>query len=250
MKTTEKIELVVGDGTTMFADVAHPTNATGPGPGIIVLQDGFGVTQFLRDTAVRFADLGFTAIAPDLYHRTGHGIEMSYDDEQTAIHCDAHKSIHHNTDGMIADGKAAFVWLSSQPGVAPDRIAAIGFCLGGRAAFLLNAHLPLPAAISFYGGKIAPDLLHEAPKQHGTLLMFWGGSDPFVPQRHNRAVEDALTAAGARHEQVTFSEASHGFFCPARRNFYHEGSARLAWTLSLELLRVTGVLEAPVLATA
>jgi carboxymethylenebutenolidase len=233
---TEKVDVPVKDGTTMPAYVARPAERR-DGPGILVLQDQFGVTDFLRDTADRFAQLGFTAIAPALYHRTG-VFEMAYEGGY-----DANKP-HHKAvtwDGQIADAEAAYDWLLGE-GVSAERIGAMGFCMGGRLAYLANAHRPLRAAISFYGGRIAPDLLHHAAAQHGPLLFFWGGRDDVIPQEQVRAVADGLTAAGADHDQVVFSDAGHAFFCHSRPAMYHERAAREAWAMSMEFLRCQGIL--------
>jgi carboxymethylenebutenolidase len=120
--------------------------------------------------------------------------------------------------------------------VIPDKIGAIGFCLGGRAAFIANATLPLGAAISFYGGGIAPDLLPLAGRQYGPLLMFWGGLDQHIPPAKSRAVADALTQAGKNHVHVEFSDADHGFFCDERRQ-YQPNAAKEAWGLCLAFLK-------------
>jgi carboxymethylenebutenolidase len=232
---TSRLEVPVKDGTVMPAYIARAVGKADT-PGILVLQDQFGVTDFLRDTADRFARLGFTAIAPALYHRTGI-FEMPYAGgyDQNKIH---HKSV--TWEGQIADSEAAFDWLVSD-GVSSDRIGAIGFCMGGRLAYLANAHRPLRAAISFYGGHIAPDLLKYAGSQHGPLVFFWGGQDDVIPKEQYRAVADALDAAGASHDQVVFSVAKHAFFCHSRRELYHARSADEAWAMSLEFLRHQGV---------
>ena len=232
---TGKVDVPVKDGTTMPAYVARPAEQR-DGPGILVLQDQFGVTGFLRDTADRFARLGFTAIAPALYHRTG-VFEMSYEDGY-----DANKP-HHKAvtwDWQIADAEAAFDWLLGD-GISSDRIGAMGFCMGGRLAYLANAHRPLRAAISFYGGGIVPDFLPLAQAQRAPILMFWGGLDAHIPPEQYRAVADALTDGKATHEQVVFSQADHGFFCDARAS-YNEIASRQATALVNAFLDVYGLL--------
>lgn len=233
---TERVDIAVKDGTILPAYVARPA-VPAHGPGIIVLQDQFGVTNFLRDTADRFARLGFTAVAPALYHRTG-AFEMPYDGGY-----DANKPHHKGVtlEGQIADAEAAYDWLLGG-GIAAGRIGAMGFCMGGRLAYLLNAHRPVRAAISFYGGRIAPDLLHFAAAQQGPLMFFWGGRDDVISQEQVRAVADGLSAAGADHDQIVFSEAGHAFFCHSRPELYHERASREAWAMSLELLRCQGIL--------
>jgi carboxymethylenebutenolidase len=235
---TGRIEIDVKDGTIMPAYIARPAGRTGT-PGILVLQDQFGVTDFLRDTTDRLARLGFTAVAPALYHRTG-VYEMPYSGgyEQNKTH---HKSV--TVQGHIADAEATYDWLIAE-GIPAERIAAVGFCMGGRVAYLLNAHRPLRAAISFYAGRIAPDLLPFAAAQQGPLQFFWGGHDDVIPQAQVRAIADGLTTAGAHHDHTIFGDAGHAFFCHSRPELYHETSSRVAWAAMLELLRVQGVLAA------
>ncbi len=234
--TMERVELKVGDGTTMFAHVARPEKAVANGPGMLVFQEAFGVNDHIRDIARRFADLGFTAIAPELYHRTGTGVDLKYGDMDSVKPHSSAVTI----EGLSADVKAAYEWLRKDAKAAAERIASIGFCMGGRVSYVANAHVPLAAAISFYGGRIN-DLLQFAGSQHGPILMFWGGLDKNIPLEQRRAVEDALTTENKPQEQVVFSFAEHGFFCDARAS-YNADAARQAWALSLEFLRVQKVL--------
>ena len=165
-------------------------------------------------------------------------VEVPYDDldmVQTRPH---QKAI--TSDGMLADARAAFAWLTEN-GVYAGRVAAIGFCMGGRLAYLANAHLPLACAISYYGGGVQR-FLDLAGKQHGPLLMLWGGQDEHIPNEQHWQVAQALTAAGARHEQAFFSQAKHGFFCHVRPWLYDEAVSRKAWALTREMLAATGVL--------
>jgi carboxymethylenebutenolidase len=215
---------------------ARPQHATGG--GIMVFQEAFGVNEYIRDICERFAALGMTAMAPELFHRTGPGFEAGYDDfEPVRKHMSAL-----TTEGISEDVRETYDRLTQEPGVDKERIAAIGFCLGGRVAYIANAVTPLRAAVSYYGGGIAPDLLGMASQQHGPILMFWGGKDQHIPREQYRSVADALTAAGKTHEQVIFSQADHGFFCD-RRGSYEAHASRQAWALTQEFLRTFGALS-------
>lgn len=236
-QTATREQLAVSDSTTMGAYVARPQNATGA--GIIVFQEAYGVNAHIRDVADRFAALGVTAIAPELFHRTAEpGFEAAYGDMDAVR---PHMS-QLTQEGMAADARASFDRLANESAVDSSRIAAIGFCMGGRVSYIANAAIGLRAAISFYGGGIAPGLLDLASRQRGPLLMFWGGKDQHIPPDQYRPVADALTAAGRTHEQVVFSQADHGFFCDKRPS-YEPGAARQAWALTLEFLRTFGVLQ-------
>ena len=226
---------VTVDGSPMDMYVARPSDASAASPAMLVFQEAFGVNAHIRDIADRFAGLGFTAIAPELFHRTGRGVEGSYTDfAGIAPHFGALTKA-----GLEADVDAAHAWLKTDAGVDAGNVSAIGFCMGGRVAYLANARLPLKAAISFYGGGIAPDLLPLAKEQHAPLLMFWGGRDGHILPEQYRAVADALTHAEKIHEQVVFSQADHGFFCDARAS-YNAAAAPQAWALTQAFLRAYG----------
>ena len=108
--------------------------------------------------------------------------------------------------------------------------------MGGKASFLANAMLPLRAAVSFYGGGIAPDLLDHAAALHAPMLLFWGGLDKHITPEHRKAVTDALKAHGKTYVNVEFSDADHGFFCDERAS-YQPRAARQSWSLMLKFLR-------------
>jgi carboxymethylenebutenolidase len=236
----ERVELHVSDGTKMHAYVARPPHPVKDGPGIIVLQEAYGVTGYLREVAARCAnDLGMLAIAPELYHRTGDGAIGDYagDTKQMNAHREGL-----TTEGQAADFVAAWEWLRKE-GVPAEKTAAIGFCMGGRVAFLGNGHVPLGAAVSFYGGNI-PKWGGFAAKQSGPILFFWAGLDHNITADQRRSVEDTMIAAKrVPHQHVVFSDADHGFFCHARPSVYHPGAAREAWAMAVEFLRYNKIVD-------
>src|SRR5580704_14987954 len=147
---SKKVALSVADGSSMEAFVARPAGP-GPFPGLLLFQEAFGVNFHIRDVAHRFARERLVVIAPELFHRTAPaGLEIPYDDfPQAAPHLKAL-----TPEAIKLDARAAYDWLTSQPNVRRERIACVGFCMGGRVSFLANASLPLQAAVSFYGGGI------------------------------------------------------------------------------------------------
>ncbi len=229
------VQLSVNDGTTMRAWVARPKEE-GAHPGLLVFQEAFGVNAHIRDITGRFAREGFVAVAPELFHRTGPGVEVRYDDFPSAMpHMKAL-----NDASLAADHRAAFDWLRGSIG-AELPIFAIGYCMGGRAAFLAALTLRLAGAVSYYGGGIAPNasnpgLLGRAIGIQAPLLFFWGGRDKHIPPEQVRGVTDALRAAGKNFVNVEISNADHGFFCDARPS-YSPAAALLAWPLTLAFLR-------------
>lgn len=227
---TENITLQAADGTSMNAYVAAPAEG-GKLPGLLIFQEAFGVNPHIRDVTERFARAGYVAIAPELFHRTGPGFQGTYTDFPA---CMPHMQAL-TTEGLAADARAAFDWLQKSPRVLPNSTASVGWCMGGRVSFLANSVLPLKAAISFYGGGIAPALLPRAPQMHGPVLFFWGGLDAHIPQDQVRAVIDAMREARKPYVNVEFSDADHGFFCDARAS-YKETAAKQAWDLSQRFL--------------
>jgi len=222
---TQNISLKVADGSKMNAYVARPTRDI-QHPAIIVMQEAFGVNAHIRDVTERFAKMGVTAIAPELYHRTAEGFEAPYDDFASAVpHMKAM-----TYEGNIEDARAAYEWLRNDPGVHPERIASIGFCMGGRASFLACTTLHLQAAISFYGGGIAPALLPRIPQLNAPMLFCWGGKDKHIGKDQRQAIAEGCNKAGKPFVNVDFSDADHGFFCDARPS-YHPAAAALAWSL-------------------
>ena len=231
-KLTKKVTIEVADGTTMNAYTARPSEE-GKFPGMLVFQEAFGVNVHIRDITERIAREGYVAVAPELYHRTGPGFEGSYTDIQSVMpHMQAMKE-----ETAIQDIRAAYEWLKGNAQVDADRIASTGFCMGGRMSFLACSSVPLRAAISFYGGGIAPAYLPRAANLSAPILFFWGGLDKHIPQEQIRTVVDELKRLGKTYINVEIADADHGFFCDARVS-YNPMAATLAWTLSLKFLDV------------
>ena len=226
----EKVELAVADGTRMAAYVARP-KAGGAHPGLLVFQEAFGVNHHIRNVAERFAAEGYVAIAPELFHRTAPpGFEGSYTDFPAVMpHVQAV-----TTETAEADVRSTYDWLRSS--AKANEISSVGFCMGGRVSFIANSIVALRAAVSFYGGGIAPGLLDRTAKLQAPSLFIWGGMDKHITPEKRRAVTDALSAEKKIYVNAEFSRADHGFFCDERAA-YEPHSARQAWALTLEFLR-------------
>lgn len=224
---TENIILEHPDSATVHAYVARPL--TDARAGVIVFQEAFGVNGYIKSVADRFAQEGYLAIAPELFHRTGTAVELSYTDfAAVKPHIDAV-----TTEGIEADAKAAYEWLVAQ---GMEKIVAVGFCMGGKASYIANSALPLSAAVSFYGSGIAPALLDRVSKLYAPMLFFWGGKDTHIPIETWSQIPAAMNAAGKEQVTVEMGPADHGFFCDARASYHAESSA-LAWPLVLDFIR-------------
>ncbi|HTR50519.1 MAG TPA: dienelactone hydrolase family protein [Kofleriaceae bacterium] len=222
--------VAVADGTTLDAWIEHPEPTFTRAPAVIVLQELAGVNAYIRDVARRVADLGYVAIAPDLFHRTARRFEGDYDDPAAGL---AHARAL-TPAGVAADLEATRARLAADPCCEGARVAAWGFCMGARVAHRANIVLPLRAAVAFYGSwPTEPD---DVARLRAPTLLAWGGSDPHVAPAARRAFIDALAAAGKPYIDVVFGEASHGFCCDRHPASYHAPSAHVAWALATAFL--------------
>ncbi len=221
------VSLTVADGTNMDAYTSFPKEGTGPFPGIILFQEAFGVNHHIRNVADRLASQGYIVIAPELFHRTGTGLDLSYNDFPAVM---PHMNVL-TVASLEADAKASFNWLQQQNAVIKNKIGSIGFCMGGKVSFITNMSLPLQAAVSYYAGRMPAiaDRLHEI---HAPQLMFWGGLDKHITPDQVDTVVKALQDANKEFINVTISYADHAFNCDERPSF-HLQAAKEAWALTL-----------------
>jgi carboxymethylenebutenolidase len=201
-------------------------------PGLILLQEAFGVNHHIRDVADRFAAQGFVVVAPELFHRSAPPyFEGSYTDFPAIMpHMNAL-----TVEGNEADLKASFHFLKHHELVNPANIFSIGYCMGGRVSFLANTTLPLSAGVSYYAGGVKA-LADKAPDINGTHLFFWGGQDKHIAQDQIETIIDALDKAGKAYTSVKFSYADHGFACDERAS-YNEKATKEAWALTLAFFK-------------
>lgn len=221
---TENIQIPVADGTTMAGYLCRPGEAA-PRAAILLLQEIFGVNPHIRSVAERFARQGYVVLAPDLFHRIQPGYEAGYDDIGASIKL----AMQYGAEDAEADLRAAVTALARVDGVRADRIAAVGFCMGGRLSFVANGVAPLRCAVSFYGS-IAPDKLSYAATQSGPVMLLWAGQDAHISHEAGRQAVDTLRGLGKPYVNVEFSAQNHGFFCDARGD-YDAGAAAQAWAL-------------------
>jgi carboxymethylenebutenolidase len=222
--TSKHVEIKVDDGTTMLAWLAEPAGQTAK-RAIMVFPEIFGVNPHIRDVTNRFASLGLVALSPELFHRTApQKWECSYTDFPSAR---AHMQTTSEAT-LESDVKATYEWLKNNT-QAGSNIAAVGYCMGGRASFLANSAVPLKAAISYYGGNM-PSLLHRTAELSAPMILFWGERDQHIPAEHRNQVMASMREAKKEYIDVVYSNADHGFFCDARQS-YEPNSAKLSWDI-------------------
>lgn len=214
------------DGRTTPGWLALPEGGA-KGPGVLVIQEWWGLVDHIKDVADRFAAEGFVALAPDLYH----GDKTTSPDEA------GRKLMALDIARAGDDLVGAASYLLSLPEVAPKKVGAVGFCMGGQLA-LHGATLTadIGATVDFYG--IHPNVKPDFAKLRGPVLAHFGKQDDFVKEADARALVKRIEAAGGDVE-AHFYGAGHAFFNDARPEAYHEADAKLAWTRTLAFLRDT-----------
>ncbi|MDE1181467.1 dienelactone hydrolase family protein [Paraburkholderia sp.] len=195
---------------------------SGKGPAVIILQEIFGVNSHIRSVADQYAQDGYVAFAPDVFWRTQPRVELTYDG------ADRDKGIEllQKTDvnQTVADIGAAATALRAMPEVT-GKIAAIGYCFGGRLAYLAAAAGSVDAAIAYYGGGIQTQL-DQAAKITVPIQFHYGELDAHIPLSAVGEVKERF--AGRDNAEVhVYPQADHGFNCPDRAS-YNQHAAALA----------------------
>ena len=197
-----------------------------PGPGIVVIQEWWGLVSHIERIADRLAQAGFVALAPDLYH----GEKASSPDQAGKL------MMALRIDEAARDLAGAIDRLTDEADVTGTRVGTIGFCMGGALSlFAACRNAKVGACAVFYGGhpNVRPDLASlQAP-----VLGIYAGRDTFVTPDSVKELDRQLTALGRRHEFHTYPQAQHAFFNDERAEVYDAAAAADAWTKTLAFFR-------------
>jgi carboxymethylenebutenolidase len=206
---SEDATLEAADGNRFAAFVALPDE---PAPvGVVVLPDVRGLYRFYEELAQRFAERGYAALAIDYFGRTA-GVGKRDDEFPYMDHV-----AQTTPDGIQQDTRAAVEYLRSPQGGSGTTVFTVGFCFGGRNAWLAAAggH-GLAGAIGFYGStgerNGMPGPTQRAAEFQAPILALQAGADEHILPEHNAAFERALNDAGVEHELVVYEGAPHSFF--------------------------------------
>jgi len=219
-------QLNTSDGK-MEAYVAQPKTG-GSYPGIVVIQEAFGVNGHMKNVTDRIAAEGYVAIAPDIFHREAERI-IPFSDMAKAI-----ATLQRVQDPKaMEDIGAAIAHLKSQSNVKAGSLGVIGFCMGGRLTYLTAAHHAneVKCAVPYYGGGITmgnPSPLSRTGEIKCPMYLFFGAKDQLIPMDHVGQINTELTTKKVPFQMKIYPEAGHGFFCDERGS-YHEKSAKDAW---------------------
>jgi len=205
----QTITLDTPDGPMDLFEARPDGDARG---AVVVIQEAFGVNDYIKAVARNLAAEGYQAVAPHLFHRTGGGT-VPYGEFSKVM--EKYQGL--DDDAILRDVDASL----DHPRAAgwPDsRIGIVGFCFGGRVTFLVAARRRLGAAIGFYGGGIVtarfpqfPPLVGEAVTLETPWLGLFGDLDQSIPVDDVEQLRSALDDAPVDHEVVRYANAGHGF---------------------------------------
>ena len=221
--------LLYQDGPVRLAGyLARPKAVPGKVPGVLVIHQWLGLTEHERMEARRLADLGYVALAADIY---GEGVRPK-DLQEAKTQAGIYKGDRALYRRRI---RAGLDTLRAQPGVDPERLAVIGFCFGGTGALeAARDGMPVAGVVSFHGGLDAvPD---PAPRPiKAKILVCHGADDPNVPAKDVAAFHDEMRRAKADYTFIAYGGAVHAFTQkeagndPSKGVAYQEAAARRSW---------------------
>lgn len=234
---TEEVTYSSGS-TSLKGFIAYPTNRPGKHPGVLVVHEWWGLNDYVRSRARQLAELGYVALAADMFG-----------DGKTAEHPKDAEKFMMDLIGNKPEGERRFAagmaLLKANPHTDAEKIAVIGYCMGGAVALhMLRMGQDLPLVATFHG-----NLATQTPAQPGAfkgkLLVFTGGSDPLVPAEQVAALREEMDAAGVNYEVVEYSNAKHGFTNPGASELgakfnvpfaYDEAADKDSWSRFTEAL--------------
>ncbi len=215
----------------------------GPFPVVLVIQEIFGVHEYIQDVCRRLAKVGYFAVAPSLYFRQGDVTKMT---EIPKIISDVVSKVPQ--DQVMGDLDATLAWLKKNPAANPTRTAITGFCWGGNVTWMYCARNPeLKAGVAWYGRLVGePNAMNKkfpvdiAKDLKVPVLGLYGGKDNGIPQASVDKMKKLLAEGKSGSEIVVYPDAEHAFHADYRPS-YHERSAKDAWNQLLAWFKKHGV---------
>jgi len=211
-----------GEATEGF--MAFPES--GQGPGVIVLQEWWGLVPHIEDVCRRLAREGFIALAPDLYH--GRTTRSPDDAGKLMMALDI--------DRTAEDLRGAVAYLKEAPGMTSSCVGVVGYCMGGQLALYAASKNPdIAACVNYYG--IHPQVKPDFKAMRAAVLGFFAEEDGSVPPAAARDLEKKLREFGKEVEIHIYPGAKHAFFNDTRPEVHDPGAARDSWTRMIALFR-------------
>ena len=191
------------DSTQMKGYIAYDENIMSKRPGILIIHEWWGHNEYVRERADMLAELGYTALAVDMY---GEGKLAEHPDDAGKFAM----SVMTNLPEATARFNAAMDLLKSQESVNPEQIAAIGYCFGGSVALTMaNTGADLDAVAAFHSGVQLPVMPSSDLKAR--VLVCNGGDDPFLAPGTVEAFKKAMDSVGATYEYISYPGVQHSF---------------------------------------
>ncbi len=198
----------------------------GKGPGVLVLQEWWGLVDHIKDVADRFASEGFVALAPDLYH----GKSTKSPDEAGKLFMAL------NIAQTEKDLRGAIQHLLTLDETEGQKVGTVGFCMGGQLSlYAACANPSVGACVNYYG--IHPNVHPAIARLQAPVLGFFAEKDSSVTPQVVRELEKQLKSAGKQAEFHIYPNVGHAFFNDKRPDVYHEASAKQSWARMIQFFR-------------
>lgn len=211
------------NGRTAPGYLARPS---GSGPGVVVIQEWWGLVPHIENVADRFAAEGFFALAPDLYH----GEKATSPDQAGKM------MMSLRIDEAAKDLAGAINHLRQEQGVTGTRVGTVGFCMGGALSLFAASQNPdVGACVVCYG--IHPNVKPDLARLQAPVLGLWAGKDGMVTPQVVEELDTQLTTLGKRHAFHTYPAAQHAFFNDTRPDVHDPVAAADAWKKTLAFFR-------------
>ena len=214
------------NGGTASGYLARPEGA---GPGLVVIQEWWGLVPHVKDVCDRFAAEGFTALAPDLYR----GRSTTEPDEAGKL------MMAMNIGEAAKDMSGAVDYLQASDAVRGDGVGVVGYCMGGGLALVLACHRPdaVRACVPYYGLIPWEGAQPDWSQLRAHVQGHYAGKDEFFTPDKARALEETLRGHGVDVEFFVYRDADHAFFTDDRPEVYDPDAAGEAWSRTLSFLR-------------
>ena len=200
--------------------------AGGRGPGVLVIQEWWGLVPHVKDVAERFAAEGFVALAPDLYH----GETTRSPDEAGKL------MMALDIERAERDLRGAIEFLANHEATEGESVGTVGFCMGGvLSLYAASKNERVGACVVFYG--IHPKVNPPLENLRAPVLGLYAERDQFVPPAAARGLEERLRALGKQVEVHIYPGADHAFFNDTRPEVYDPEAARDAWRRTVDFFR-------------
>jgi dienelactone hydrolase len=215
------------NGTTLKGYIAYDDAVKGKRPGILVIHEWWGHNEYARRRARMLAELGYTALAVDMY---GDGKQAHHPAEAGKFASEVSKN------AVLAKARfdAAYSLLSQESTVDASNIAAVGYCFGGSVALnMARIGEPLKAVVSFHGG-LGTDTPAVAGMVKARIASFTGEDDPMIPAAQVASFRQEMDKAGVTYKVVTYPGAKHAFTNPDADKYGQEFKLPLAYNVAAD----------------